>query len=241
MTASAVSIRHTAITASVVGTILLLSTMASSGTAGTGRPKCHGEPATQVGTPGDDRIVVTRNNAVVKARGGNDKIEVYGDSATVCGGKGGDGIGAFPRAGGHGMFLANRGRDCLGKPECTKDRTQGAGSTRCTHYSVKVELDGGPGPDTMWGGNRGDTLHGGGGRDVELHGCWGGDRVKGGSGDDYVVGLEGDDHLKGGAGDDFVAGREGDDRLKGGAGDDFAAGGTGHDHCEAEGKRGCET
>jgi hypothetical protein len=213
--------KRIAVLAAIVGTTMLLVSRVSPGAAGTGTPDCHGEPATEVGTPGDDRITVTRNNAVVKARGGQDKIEVYGDSATVCGGKGPDGIGAFPRAGGHGKWFGNRGRDCLGKPGCTKD-TSPSGD-RCRHYSVKVELDGGPGPDGLWGGNHGDTLHGGGGADVELHGCWGGDRMKGGSGDDFLSGDENDDH------------------LKGGAGDDNALGGTGHDHCEAEDKVGCET
>jgi Ca2+-binding RTX toxin-like protein len=155
------------------------------------------------------------------ARGGQDKIEVYGDSATVCGGKGPDGVGAFPSSGGHGRFLGNRGQDCLGKTGCTKDSTSTIGS-RCSDYSATVELDGGPGPDVMWGGNRGDTLHGSGGPD-DVYGCPGDDRALGGGGDDYVFG------------------REGDDRLKGGAGTDLALGGAGHDHCEAESKRGCET
>jgi hypothetical protein len=212
--------KRVVVMACIVGTMLLLPGWASSGTAGTGRPNCHGEPATQVGTPGDDRIVVTKNNAVVKARGGNDKIEVYGDSATVCGGKGGDGIGAFPRAGGHGRFFGNRGRDCLGKAECTKDRTNTIGF--CRHYSVTVELDGGPSPDYMWGGNRGDILRGSRGDDDE-YGCWGDDRAIGGGGDDYLYGRKGDDHLKGGVGDA-----------------DLARGGTGLDYCRAETKRGCE-
>ena len=201
------------------GALLLLAGWASTGTAGTGTPDCHGKPATQIGTPGNDRIIVRDDNAVVVARDGDDRIEVYGDSATVCGGKDLDGIGPFAGSRGLDRFFGNRGRDCIGKPGCAVSHELGG---RCRDHPVRLELDGGPSADLMWGEAHDDTVRGGGGEDIE-YGCAGNDRVLGEAGDDFAL-----------------WGRQGGDHLKGGAGEDSAFGGRGLDYCRAETKAGCE-
>ncbi len=120
------------------------------------------------------------------------------------------------------------------------------------------DLDGGPGNDTIVGGNHqfgregNDHLSGlfniensfpwsigGEGDDTiigsdaseTLNGEAGNDTVLGGGGDDVVVGEEGNDVLKGGPGRDVLRGGDGDDRLKGGPGKDRYRPGPGDDSC----------
>ncbi len=72
--------------------------------------------------------------------------------------------------------------------------------------SIPVELDGGAGIDSLYGGQRGDILRGGAGNDV----------IIGGSGDDVLEGQGGNDYLAGGQGNEayrFGAGALGSDTL----------------------------
>jgi Ca2+-binding RTX toxin-like protein len=70
-------------------------------------------------------------------------------------------------------------------------------------------LNGGPGDDTLWGGNGNDILNGGAGNDI----LWG---------------KDGDDILNGGAGNDTLWGGNGYDILNGGTGNDILRGGDNH-------------
>jgi Ca2+-binding RTX toxin-like protein len=98
-------------------------------------------------------------------------------------------------------------------------------------------LQGGSGPDWLYGDDGNDTLEGGSGED-RLNGGDGADTLVGGAGTDWLDGGTGADHLIGGDGDDWLdggdnndtlEGGEGDDKLNGGAGDDVIQGGPGHD------------
>lgn len=125
-------------------------------------------------------------------------------------------------------------------------------------------LDGGPGRDSLYGGQGADridagddadlvqgsagndTIDGGGGNDT-LYGEAGSDSVSGGAGDDIVYGQQtGADTLHGGAGNDLLStfgssdgdwldGGEGNDSLYGGSGNDTLASGAGADLLRGEG------
>ena len=75
------------------------------------------------------------------------------------------------------------------------------------------------GYDRVLGGEGDDRIDGGDGPD-DLYGEEGDDILEGGGGFDRLFGGEGDDRLDGGAGDDLLVGGEGDDALTGGAGAD---------------------
>src|ERR1700752_924634 len=58
--------------------------------AASARPTCFGDPATIVGTPGDDRIRGTNQPDVIVARGGNDVVRGRGGHDRICAGRGED-------------------------------------------------------------------------------------------------------------------------------------------------------
>src|SRR2546430_6423468 len=51
-------------------------------------PTCLGEPATKIGTPGDDTITATDDDDVIVGLGGNDTIAGGGGLDLFCGGDG---------------------------------------------------------------------------------------------------------------------------------------------------------
>ena len=71
-------------------------------------------------------------------------------------------------------------------------------------------LSGGPGPDVLVGGRRGEFILGRAGDDV----------IEGGDGADIIRAGAGDDTVDGGAGADWISGDRGDDILRGGPGPD---------------------
>lgn len=82
-----------------------------------------------------------------------------------------------------------------------------------------LEIDGGDGNDTIYGGAGNDTINGG----------EGDDRIYGGGGDDSIRGRAGSDYLDGGAGEDSLYGDSGSDTLTGGTGNSSLSGGSGDD------------
>ncbi len=94
--------------------------------------------------------------------------------------------------------------------------------------SVRLELNGGTGNDSLSGSLDNDTLRGGDGNDNLVAGP-GNDLLDGGAGDDVLRGQDGNDRLDGGDGTDLLVGDAGDDIANGGAGNDTANGGDGND------------
>ena len=87
---------------------------------------------------------------------------------------------------------------------------------------------GGPGPDTIYGGPLNDILNAGRGQDT-VFALAGDDLVIGGDADDFISGGPGDDELLGGLGADTLEGNGGDDTLVGNVGADTLNGGSGND------------
>jgi sugar lactone lactonase YvrE len=71
-------------------------------------PRCGGRLATQVGTPGRDRLRGTPGRDVIAGQGGNDVIEGRGGNDILCGGPGRDTIRGGP---GRDRVIGGPGRD----------------------------------------------------------------------------------------------------------------------------------
>jgi Ca2+-binding RTX toxin-like protein len=71
-------------------------------------PRCGGRPATQVGTPGRDRLRGTAGRDVIAGLGGNDEIVGRGGNDVLCGGAGRDTIRG---GGGRDTIRGGPGRD----------------------------------------------------------------------------------------------------------------------------------
>lgn len=112
--------------------------------------------------------------------------------------------------------------------------------------SIAASIDGGAGDDTLFSGDKNDTIVGGDGKDQifsragddTVFGGAGGDRInsgngrdliRGNGGSDRIDGGDGDDTLFGNAGNDTLAGQNDNDTVDGDEGDDFLAGGLGSD------------
>ena len=93
------------------------------------------------------------------------------------------------------------------------DGGAGGDSISAAHLSKPAVLIGGDGNDTLFGGDRADSLSGGPGSDL----------LYGGSDDDTLNGGTGRDRLYGGSGDDVLVAEDGEfDYVNGGSGHDSA-------------------
>jgi Ca2+-binding RTX toxin-like protein len=171
---------------SVVGLVaLLVSVLAPATASHAAVPTCFGQPATWVGTPGDDTVGVHQlgDQAVVVTLGGDDTVRLGPGDNLVCTGSGNDSV--FARSGndeiatgsGNDEVAGQRGNDTiLGGPGA--DALYG-------RYGANT-IDGGGGNDTIVSEGEHDVMDGGFGADAITE--WGGlaDTVRGGPGADAL-------------------------------------------------------
>ncbi|QLI81184.1 hypothetical protein HZU75_06370 [Chitinibacter fontanus] len=168
------------------------------------------------GTSGDDILLASKGNSIVKAgagddfiyddvgndailgEAGNDVIYSGADNDFVDGGEGNDVIYAGL---GNDMVFGNTGND-------------------------QIYAEGGN--DLVFAGEGDDFVSGGWGNDV-LDGREGDDILFGEAGNDALLGGVGDDQLAGGDDKDWLYGQDGNDQLDGGEGADEMDGGLGND------------
>jgi uncharacterized repeat protein (TIGR01451 family) len=157
---------------------------------GPGTKSCDGEPATIVGTFGDDDIDGTSGADVIAALAGDDTIDGNGGNDRICGDAGFDDVDGDS---GFDRIFGGTGSDTslFGGDSAESDVIEGQGG----HDSAS----GGPGNDLVLGGSDNDTLRGNTGRDG----------IIGESGDDDMFGDEENDALFGAEGDDFADGGSG--------------------------------
>jgi hypothetical protein len=167
-------------------------------------------------------VIVDGDRVIVAGTAGRDEVSVAVDPRTQQRLVTVDGVALRLPPGAEVIIRAGGGDDSI---------TIAAGTR------VGVTVLGGPGEDTIRGGDGADRLFGLGGGDTIEAGA-GADRVSGGPDRDYLDGQDGDDVVDGGAGADTLYGLAGADRLwggeerdyvDGGLGDDVLAGGLGHD------------
>ncbi len=153
-------------------------------TADAATATCAGQPATRIGTAGNDIIYGTGGRDVIVGLGGHDRIFGFGGDDIICGGSGNDEIDA---GFGTDRVIGGNGNDRL---------RGGYGWDRIWGGNGNDWIGGGDGNDAMWGGNGHDDLYGGNGSDYlvgnsgndRLAGQWGRDTVSGGWGEDLAVG-----------------------------------------------------
>ena len=152
-------------------------------------PTCFGRTATDVGTPGADRIEGSPGPDVIVARGGDDVIFGGDGRDRICGGSGDDRL--------DGRY----GADVLDAGPGDDHAEGGPGTDLLVGGRGNDRLSGGDGDggDTLVGGADNDVLYGGDGSDDSDH-------LFGGASDDFLDGgLGGNDYLYGGSGDDYLA------------------------------------
>jgi Ca2+-binding RTX toxin-like protein len=190
---------------------LLAAAAVSVGAAGSTAstfPTCLGEPATKIGTPGDDTITATDDDDVIVGLGGNDTIVGGGGFDLICGGDGNDSIlqtsggffGAAFISGDAGDDTIQAGRDAIVAADYEESPA-----------GVNVDLAAGKST-----GDGSDTL-------VNV------DFVYGSAFDDVISGSNTENILAGFGGNDTISGLGGADLIGGETGDDIVDGGAGRD------------
>ena len=199
--------RLTVLSAAIVATGALIFGVAASG-ASAPWPSCLGEPATIVGTDGNDTLNGTSGDDVIVGLGGDDVITsgANDEMDLICGGDGND-----------SLIVTSGGLYSDVSGDAGDDRIQGAKDSFVQvdyeHSPASVNVDLGAGTATGWGN---DTL-------VRV------DFAYGSAFDDVLKGSAGLNVLWGDAGNDTLLGLGGLDDLDGGPGNDTLDGGTGHD------------
>jgi len=174
-----------------VGVLALVGGLTVVGPPAGATPTCGGQPATIVGTPGDDVLQGTADPDVIAGLDGFDQIEGLGGDDLICGNEGTDSI----RAGsGNDKVWGGPGNDDL-YADTTSPPTD------------NDETYGGPGRDFIAYGFGSDRASGG--PDADLLFFWGAADL----GSDHVLGGDGDDSLGIGPSANVVYAGPGDDRL----------------------------
>lgn len=151
---------------------------------------CEGQPATLVGSEGDDVLIGTRGVDVIVALGGDDVIRSRAGDDLICAGDGDD------------LVWGNNGADLI---------FGGAGEDVLRGNRGKDAIFGGADGDEIRGGKHDDVVRGGAGND-RLRGGNGVDYLDGDSGQDALFGDMGRDFLHSYAADE-VDGGEGSDTV----------------------------
>ncbi|MDH4171060.1 MAG: hypothetical protein OEW42_15855 [Acidimicrobiia bacterium] len=186
---------------------VLMVSLVAIDPAAAAAPTCGGQPATIVGTAGDDVIIGTDGHDVIHTGAGNDTIAGLQGRDIICSGTGDD------------LVRAGTGADRV---------LAGGGDDRVDTGTGDDMVRGGPGDDTLRGQQGNDRLLGNGGNDT-VGGGSGVDRLFANDGDDQVLGHDGKDTLRGGPGADVMDGGPGDDLVVGSAQADLLVGGGGRD------------
>jgi hemolysin type calcium-binding protein len=137
---------------SVVGLVALLASVLAPATASHAAvPTCFGQPATWVGTPGDDTVGVHQlgDQAVVVTLGGADTVRLGPGDNLVCTGSGNDSV------------FARSGNDEI---------ATGSGNDEVAGQRGNDTILGGPGADALYGRYGANTINGGGGNADRLVG-----------------------------------------------------------------------
>jgi Ca2+-binding RTX toxin-like protein len=160
-------------------------------------PTCFGEPATMVGTPGNDYLHGTVDKDVIVGLEGNDILLGLASDDLMCGGDGNDSL------------IGYDGND---------REDGGAGRRRVFGVHGSDELHGGEGDDMMTGGQADpgdDLMYGEDSNDSLLRRTRRRHHVRG-PGDDLLRGHRGPDTMTGDDGDDLLVGEDDNDVLDGG-------------------------
>lgn len=187
---------------------------------------CFGQPATIVGTQGDDTIKGTDGEDVIVTLGGDDAVRGLGGFDLICGGSGADSLfggkdgdflfgeqGNDKLYGGGGDFTdfaPGPGDDLVVGSDTADDFVHFEDATGPITASLVTQTATGQGHDTMVSA----------------------DGLLGGSFDDRLIGDGNDNDLAGRAGDDTLIGHGGGDSLSGQQDDDIYRGGPGFDVAE---------
>jgi Ca2+-binding RTX toxin-like protein len=208
------SVRQMALPAALATAVLIVFGVTSSA-ASNPWPTCLGEPATIVGTDGNDTITGTGGDHVIVGLGGDDVIASGGasDVDLICGGDGNDTV-IVTSSGdifdfGIAVVSGDAGDDRI---QASKD-TIAIADYESSPEPITADL--GAGTETGWGNDTlvrvlgvdaspfDDTLKGTGGMDV-FYGEGGNDTINGLGGTDYIAPGIGDDKVDGGGGSDWV-------------------------------------
>ena len=215
----------------VVAAVVLASMLAPLPASAQTAHTCFGEPATIVGTPGDDDIRSDIDTDVVVGLAGVDRL----GGRLVCGGKDGDGeLVGFRVNGGPGddweIFLDTTGDLAIGGPGHDRFFDRGLAGEPTQVWR------GGTGSDRLtMGGGPEDVFYGGAGNDMTTGGesAWSEKlRLFGGDDNDQLFGGLGKDKIYGQAGDDFLQANY--YRFRPDTISDFIDGGEGFDTCILE-------
>ena len=134
------------------------ATVTTTAIAKPAAPTCGGEPATVLGSGGDDQLVGTEKRDVIVALGGNDVVRGLGGNDLICTASGADTIRGEAGA---DVIRSGGGNDAIKGGDDNDLLRAGGGDDR---------LGGGRGADTLRGGGGADACNGGPGRD-DLKSC----------------------------------------------------------------------
>lgn len=196
-------------------------------------PTCKGEPATIVGTPGDDHITGTDRADVIVGLGGDDVIDGLTHRDVVCGNGGDDLIMASSGRG--ARYYGGRGSDTIDysstRTTLTVDLSRGRSEVHgeLQHRLRGIEnIVGSRQSDTLIDNRRGNTIHGGRGYDSIEDGR-GRDRLFGEQGKDWIEPGPGRDLADGGTGADYLSYQHAPAAVVVDLRAETATGGDGHD------------